>query len=103
MLRRIIEPKGDEVTGEWRKLHTEDLNVLFFLPNTVRVMKLRRMRWAGHVALMGERRGVYEGVKPLERPGRRWKDILKWIFRKWDMRAWTGSIWFRTVTGGGHL
>ena len=59
MLRRIFGPKRDEVTREWRKLHNEELNVLYPSPNIVRVIKSRRMRWAGHVARMGERRGVY--------------------------------------------
>jgi hypothetical protein len=53
VLRRIIGPKTDEVTGEWRKLHTEELNVLYFLASIVRVIKSRRMRWADHEARMG--------------------------------------------------
>jgi len=57
--RRIFGPKRDEVTGEWRKLHNEELNDMYSAPNIVRVIKSRRMRWAGHVARMGERRGVY--------------------------------------------
>ena len=71
-------PKRDEVTGEWRKLHNEELNDLYTLPNIVRVVKSRRMRWAGHVARMGEDRGVHrvlvgkpEGKRPLGRPRRR--------------------------------
>ena len=59
VLRRVFGPKRDEVTGEWRKLHNEDLNDLYTLPNIVRVVKSRRMRWAGHVARMGENRGVH--------------------------------------------
>ena len=61
VLRRVFGPgpKRDEVTGEWRKLHNEELNDLYSLPNNVRVVKLRRMRWAGHVARMGEDRGVH--------------------------------------------
>jgi len=55
----IFGPKRDEVTGEWRKLHNEELNDLYFSHNVFRVIKLRRMRWAGHVARMGEKRGVY--------------------------------------------
>jgi hypothetical protein len=58
VLRRIFEPKRDEVIGEWRKLHNEELNVLYFPPNIIRVMKSRRMTLPGHVARMGERRGV---------------------------------------------
>ena len=59
MLRRVFGPKKDEVTGKWRKLHNEDLNDLYSLPNIVRVVKSRRMRWAGHVAHMEEHRGVH--------------------------------------------
>ena len=59
MLRRIFGLKRDDVTGEWRKLHNEELNNLYSSPNTLRVIKSRRMRWAGHVACMGERRGMY--------------------------------------------
>jgi hypothetical protein len=57
VLRRVVGPKRDEVTGEWRKLHHEELSDLYSLPNIVRVVKQRRMRWAGHVARMGEERG----------------------------------------------
>ena len=70
--RRIFGPRRDEVTGEWRKLHNEELNDLYSSPSIVRVIKWRRMRWAGHVACMGEERGVYrvlvgkpEGRRPL--------------------------------------
>jgi hypothetical protein len=84
VLRRVFGPKRDEVTGEWRKLHNEELNDLYSLPNTVRMVKLRRMRWAGHVARMGEDRGVHrvlvvkpEGKRPLGRPRHRWKDNIK--------------------------
>jgi len=75
---------GHEVTGEWRKLHNEDPDDLYCSPNIVRVIKKRRVRWAGHVARMGERRGVYrvlvekpEGKRPLGRPRRRWEDNIK--------------------------
>jgi len=83
VLRRIFEPRRDEVTGEWRRLHNEELNDLYPSPNIVRVIKSRRMRWAGHVARMGEERGVYrvlvgkpEGKRPLGRPRRRWVVIM---------------------------
>jgi len=59
VLRRIFGPKRDEVTGEWRKLHNEELNDLYCSPNIVRVLESRRMRWEGHVARIGERRDVY--------------------------------------------
>jgi hypothetical protein len=84
VLRRVFGPKRDEVTGEWRKLHNEELNDLYSLPNIVRVVKSGRMRWAGHVARMGEDRGVHrglvgkpEGKRPLGRPRRRWEDNIK--------------------------
>jgi len=59
VLRRILGPKRDEVTGEWRKLHNEELNDLYCSPNVIWVIKSRRMRWVGHVARMGNRRGVF--------------------------------------------
>jgi PAS domain-containing protein len=58
-LRRIFGPKRDEETGEWRELHNEELHALYFSPNIIRQIKSRRMRWAGHVARMGEERNVY--------------------------------------------
>jgi len=83
VLRRIFGPRRDEVRGEWRRLHNEELNDLYFSPNIVRVIKSRRMRWAGHVAHMGEERGVCsflvgkpEGRRPLVRPRRRWVDNI---------------------------
>ena len=97
VLRRVFEPKRDEVIGEWRKLHNEELSDLYSLPNIVRVVKSRRMRWAGHVARMGEGKGVHrvlvgkpEGKRPLGRPRRRWGIILRWIFRKWEGVVRTG-------------
>ena len=84
VLRRVFGPKRDEVTGEWRKLHNEELSDLYPLPNIVRVVKSRRMRWAGHVSRMGQGRGVYrvlvgksEGKRPLGRPRHRWDDNIK--------------------------
>jgi len=91
VLRRIFGPRRDEVTGEWRKLRNEKLNDLYSTPNITWVIKSRIMRWAGHVALMGERRctyrvllGKHEGKRQLGRPRRRWKIILRWIFRECD-------------------
>jgi hypothetical protein len=84
VLRGIFGPKRDGVTGEWRRLHNEKLNDLYSSPNIIWVIKLRRMRWAGHVARMGEGRGAYrilvgrpEGRKPLGRLRRRWEDNTK--------------------------
>ena len=76
--------RRDEVTGEWRRLHNEELNYLYSSPSIVRVIKWRRMRWAGHVARMGEERGPYrvlmgepEEKRPLGRPRRRWVDNIR--------------------------
>ena len=84
MVLRIFGPRRDEVTGEWRRLHNDELNDLYSSPNIVRVNKSRRMRWAGHVARMGEERGAYrmlvgkpEGKRPLGRPRRRWVDNIR--------------------------
>ena len=83
VLRGVFGPKTDEVTGEWRKLH-EELSDLYSLPNIVRVVKSRRMRWAEHVTRMGEGSVVHrvlvgkpEGKRPLGRPRRRWEDNIK--------------------------
>jgi hypothetical protein len=83
-LRRIFGPKRDEVTGGWRKLHNEELHNLYSSPSKIRIIKSRRMRWAGHVARMGEKRNVYrllvgkaEGKRPLGKTRRRWIDNIK--------------------------
>jgi len=107
VLRRIFGPRRDEVMGEWRRVHNEELNDLYSSPNIVRVIKSRRMRWVGHVARMGEERGVYrvmvgkpEGRRPLGRPRRRWVDNIRmdlqevgcgymdWIGRAQDRDRW---------------
>ena len=110
VLRRVFGPKRDEVTGEWRKLHNEEFRDLYSLPNIVRVVKSRRMRWAGHVARMGEGRectGFWWGNL---RERVHWDDpaadgriILRWIFRKWEGVVGSGWSWLWIGTGGGHL
>jgi len=89
VLRRIFEPKRNKVTGEWRKLHNEELNDLYSSPNIVRVIKWRKMRWVGHVARVGKGRGMYrvmvgkpEGKRPLGRPRHRWEDNIKMDLQK---------------------
>ena len=84
MLRRIFGPRRDEVTGEWRRLHKEELNDLYSSPNIVRVIKSRRMRWVGHAARIGEERGAYrvlvgkpERKRPPGRPRCRWVDNIR--------------------------
>jgi hypothetical protein len=84
VLRRKFGPKRDEVTGEWRKLHNEELRDLYSSPSTIGIIRSRRMRWADHVARMREKRNVYrllvgkpEGKRPLGRPGRRWVDNIR--------------------------
>jgi len=107
VLRRIFGPRREEVTGEWGRLHNEELNYLYSSTNIVRVINSRRMRWAGHVARIGEERGVYrvlvgktEGKTPLARPRRRWVDNIRtdvqevvcgymdWIGRAQDRDRW---------------
>ena len=84
VLSRIFGPRRDEVTGEWRRLHIEEVKDLYSIPNIVRVIKSRRMRRAGHVACMGEERRVYrvlvvkpEGKRPLGKPRLRWVDNIR--------------------------
>ena len=109
VLRRIFGPKKDEVTGEWRKLHNEELHDLYPSPSILLVIKTR-MRWAGHVERKGERRGVYIVVvgNPRERdhledPGVRWENHTKMDYQEVGWGAWSGSSWLRIGTGGGHL
>jgi len=111
VLRRIFGPKRDEVASGLRKLHTEELNNLYCSPNIVRVITSRRMRWVGHVARMGERKGVYrvlvrkpEGKRSLGRLRRRWQDNIKmdlqevgcgamdWIELAQDRDRWRGRV-----------
>jgi hypothetical protein len=110
VVRRIFGPKRDEVTEEWRKLHNEELNVLYSLPNIVRVIKSRRLRWAGHVARMGEGRVVYRFLVGKPEGRDRWGDrsldgriMLRWIFKKWDVGLRTGLVWLRIGILGGRL
>ena len=106
---RVFGPKRDEVTGEWRKLHNDELMDLYSLPNIVRVVKSRRMRWTGHVARMGEGKGMHkvlvgkpEGKRPLGRLRRRWEDNIKMDLREVG-GVETGWSWLRIGTDGGHL
>ena len=94
--------RKDEVTGEWRRLHKEELNDFYSSPNIVRVIKSRRMRWAGHVAHMDEERGCIGSCWGNRREGDHWGDlgvdgwiILGWISRRWDVVIWTGLGWPR--------
>jgi len=115
VLRRIFGPKRDEVTGEWRKLHNEELVGLYSSTNMLWVIKSTIMRWAGLVARMGKRRSVHrilvgkpDGKIPFERyhlgdTGADEMIILRWIFWKWDVGVWTGSSWLRIGRGGEHL
>jgi hypothetical protein len=93
VLRRIFGPKRDEVTGDWRKLHNEELHNLNSSPSIIRVIKSRRMRWVGHVTRIGEKRNAYrilvgraERKRPLGRPRRRWVNNTKMDLREigWD-------------------
>ena len=101
----------DKVTGEWRRLHNEELNDLYCSPNIVRVKKSRRMRWSGHVARMGEEmEGCIGSWWGNGRGSDHWGDlgvdgwiILGWISRRWDVGIWTGLGWPRIETGGGRL
>jgi hypothetical protein len=101
----------DEVTAEWRKLHSGELHNLYSSPDIIRHIKSRRMRWAGHVARMGEGRNVYrvlvgkpEGERPVERPRRRWEDGIKMDLREICLGGgWSGFTWLRIGTVGGLL
>jgi hypothetical protein len=111
VLRRICGPKGDEVTGKWRKLRNKELHNLYSSPSIIRIIKSRRIRWAGHVAGMGEKRNAYrflagkpEGKRPLGRPRCRWVDNIKknlgevgwgdvdWIGLAQDRNRWRALV-----------
>jgi hypothetical protein len=110
VLRRIFEPKRDEATGEWRKLHNDELNNLYSSPSIFRVIKSRSTTWRNIQHVWGKAElytgfwwgSVRERVQ-LEDPDADGRIILRWIFRKWDVRAWNGTIWLRIGTGGRHL
>jgi hypothetical protein len=96
-MRRIFGPKRDEMTGDWRKLHNEELHNLYSSPNIIRMIKSRRMKWAWHVArVVGKRNafrilvGKSDGKRPQGRPRRRWVDNIKMDLRKieWDGMDW---------------
>jgi hypothetical protein len=101
VIRRISGPKRDEVTGGSRKLHNEELHSLYSSPSIIRIIKLRRMRRAGHVARMGEKRNAYrilvgkpEGKRPLGRPRRRWVESIKMDLKEigWDGMDWIVQV-----------
>jgi hypothetical protein len=109
MLRRIFGPKREE-DGLWGKLHNDELHSLYSSPNIVRVSKSNRMRWAGHVARIGEGRGVYrilvgrpEGKRPLGRPRSRWEDNIKMDLREIGIDGRTGFSWLSVGSSGGLL
>jgi hypothetical protein len=110
VLRRISGPKRDEVTGEWWKLHSAELYKLYSSPDIIRQIKSRRMRWAGHVARIGEDRKLYnvlvgmsEGKRPLVRPWRRWEDVIRMDLTEIGLGVWIGFDWLRIGTDGGLL
>jgi hypothetical protein len=107
VLRRIFGPKRDEVTDEWRKLHNEELHDLYSSPSIIRIIKSRRMRWAGHVARMGRRGTRIDYWWESQRERDHWEDqdvggwiILGWILERQFEVMWTGLVWLRIRTGG---
>jgi hypothetical protein len=117
VLRRIFGPKRDGATGEWRRLHNEELSDLYSSPNIIRVIKSRRMRWVGRVARMGGKRGEYrilvgrcEGRRPLGRPRRRWEDNIKMDLQEmgcgsmdWIELAQDRDRWRAVLNAGSNL
>jgi hypothetical protein len=110
VLWRIFGPKKDKVKDEWRKLHHEELNDLYSLPNILRVIKSRIMSWAGHVARVGERKGVYrvlvgkhEGKSPHGGSKRRWEDNIKVDLQEMGYGGMRWIYWLRIEVGDGHL
>jgi len=110
VLRRIFGPKRDEVSAEWRKLHNKDLSEMYPSPNSAQVIKLKRMRWAGHVVRTWERGDIHrilvgkpEGKRPIGRPKRRGEGNIKTDLQEVEWGAWTGLIWLGIGTGSGHL
>jgi hypothetical protein len=106
VLRGIFGPKGDEVTGEWRKLQKGELHNLYSSPNIIRQIKSTRMRWASHVARAGEERKLYEvsvgkpeTKSPLGRLRRRWEDGIRLDLRDIFWPVWSGFTWFKVRTG----
>jgi hypothetical protein len=102
VLRRIFGPKRDEVTEDWRELHNEELHNFYSSPSIIRIIKSRRMRWAGHVAHIGAERNSYrilmkrpERKRPLGRRRHRWENNMKMV--------WTGLIWLKIGVSGGLL
>jgi hypothetical protein len=101
VLRRIFGQKRDEVKGEWRKLHNEELHDLYSSPSVIRIIKSRRMRWAGHVARMGRKGTLIDYWWESQREGEHKEDQdVGWILERWDGVMWTGLIWLRIGTGG---
>jgi hypothetical protein len=95
------------VTGEWRKLHKKEFHDLYSSPSIIRIITSRRMRWADHVARIGEKRNAYtllmvkpEGKRPLGRPRRRWVDNIRMDIGEVGWGDWTGLVWLRIGTGG---
>jgi len=107
VLRTIFRPKREEETGEWRKIHINDF---YSSPNIVRVIKSRRLRWAGHVTRLGDNSGAYrvlvgkpEGKRPVGRPRPRWDDNSNMDLHDVGCGVWNGSRWIKIGTGSGHL